>query len=132
MVLGKVENTGSSRNLHVQRKAGLEVVLPVDREVRAVMVRVRDENGGDSTGPTRNRRSEHATANAIDISGFRLADGTRISVRRDWNGERKKSQFLRAVHQRACGYFRVALSPDFNRAHHDHFHFDRGFLWTCR
>ena len=80
----------------------------------------------------RNRRSEHATANAIDISGFRLADGTRISLRRDWNGERKKSQFLRAIHQRACGYFRVALSPDFNRAHHDHFHFDRGFLWTCR
>jgi len=80
----------------------------------------------------RNRRSEHATANAIDISGFTLADGTTISVRRDWNGTRKKAQFLRAVHQRACRYFRVSLSPDFNKAHHDHFHFDRGFLWTCR
>ncbi len=31
----------------------------------------------------RSRRSEHATANAIDISGFRLANGTRISVKRD-------------------------------------------------
>ncbi len=80
----------------------------------------------------RNRRSEHATANAIDISAFRLRDGTRISVKRDWNGSRKKSQFLRAIHQRACRYFRVGLSPDFNKAHHDHFHFDRGFLLTCR
>lgn len=78
------------------------------------------------------RRSEHATANAIDISGFRLADGTRISIVRDWNGGRKKAQFLRAIHQRACRYFRVALSPDFNKAHRDHFHFDRGFLWTCK
>jgi hypothetical protein len=80
----------------------------------------------------RNRRSEHAMANAIDISGFRLKNGTFISVRSDWKGDQKKSQFLRAVHQRGCRYFRVSLSPDFNRAHHDHFHFDRGFLWTCR
>ncbi|MGI9523380.1 MAG: extensin family protein [Hyphomicrobiaceae bacterium] len=78
------------------------------------------------------RRSQHATANAIDISGFRLSDGTRISVLVDWQGSRKKSQFLRAIHQRACKYFRVALSPDFNRAHRDHFHFDRGMLSTCR
>ena len=32
------------------------------------------------------RRSEHATANAIDIAGFVLADGTTISVLSDWNG----------------------------------------------
>jgi len=78
------------------------------------------------------RRSEHAIANAIDISGFRLADGTRISVKRHWRGNNKKSEFLRAVHLSGCDYFRVSLSPDFNKAHHDHFHFDRGFLWTCR
>ncbi|MGI9478102.1 MAG: extensin family protein, partial [Hyphomicrobiaceae bacterium] len=32
----------------------------------------------------------------------------------------------------ACHYFRVALSPAFNAAHRDHFHFDRGILWTCQ
>ena len=26
------------------------------------------------------RRSEHATADALDVSGFRLADGRRVSV----------------------------------------------------
>ena len=73
-----------------------------------------------------------ATANAIDISGFRLASGERISVLRDWRGKGKKAEFLRAVHSGACSYFRVALSPEFNPAHRDHFHFVRGSLRTCR
>lgn len=30
------------------------------------------------------RRSQHATATAIDISGFRLADGRQITVAKDW------------------------------------------------
>jgi hypothetical protein len=78
------------------------------------------------------RRSEHATANAIDIAGFTLADGRQISVSRHWSGQGSESQFLKAVHQSSCRYFRVSLGPDFNEAHHDHFHLDRGILWTCR
>ena len=80
----------------------------------------------------RRRRSEHASANAIDISGFRLENGQRISLIKHWKGKSKEALFLRAVHARACRYFRVALSPDFNVAHRDHFHFDRGDLWTCQ
>ena len=30
--------------------------------------------------------SEHASANAVDIAGFRLADGRRVSVLGDWQG----------------------------------------------
>lgn len=78
------------------------------------------------------RRSEHATANAIDVSAFRLAGGDTISVLKHWRGGGKKAEFLRAVHSGACHYFRVALSPAFNIAHRDHFHFDRGMLWTCQ
>ncbi len=78
------------------------------------------------------RRSEHATANAIDIAGFRLVGGDTISVLKHWRAGGKKAEFLRAVHNGACSYFRVALSPNFNAAHKDHFHFDRGSLWTCR
>ena len=80
----------------------------------------------------RARRSQHATANAIDISGFRLADGTRISVKHHWTGDTEKAKFLRAVHSSACRYFRVSLGPNFNELHHDHFHFDRGSLWGCK
>lgn len=77
-------------------------------------------------------RSQHAAANAIDIGGFTLADGRHISVLKDWRGSGPASRFLRAVHDRACRYFRVTLGPDFNPAHRDHFHLDRGFLWSCK
>lgn len=77
-------------------------------------------------------RSQHASANAIDIGGFMLADGRQISVLKNWNGGSPEGRFLREVHARACHYFRVVLGPDFNVSHKDHFHFDRGPLWTCR
>ena len=78
--------------------------------------------------------SQHATANAIDIAGFVLADGTRISVLRDWQGEGAKPQFLRRVRDGACGAFSTVLSPDYNAAHADHFHFDMDDRWAsvCR
>ena len=79
----------------------------------------------------KNRRSEHATANAIDIAGFTLANGHQISVRGQWRGDGTDARFLRAAHDSACRYFRVVLGPDFNAAHHDHFHLDRGFGWLC-
>ncbi len=80
----------------------------------------------------RNVKSEHASANAIDISGFTLADGRQISVLRHWSAGGKEAQFLQSAHQRGCRYFRVALGPAYNAAHRDHFHFDRGILWQCR
>lgn len=69
--------------------------------------------------------SQHATANAIDISGFRLADGTRISVLRDWDDGDPAAAFLREVRDGACDLFSTVLSPDYNAAHRDHFHFDQ-------
>lgn len=69
--------------------------------------------------------SEHASANAIDVAGFRLADGRRVSVVRDWNGGGDKAAFLREVRDGACDLFATVLSPDYNRAHHDHLHFDQ-------
>lgn len=72
------------------------------------------------------RLSEHGRANAIDISGFLLADGRRISVQNGWNGDDASRAFLRAVRTSACKRFRTVLSPDYNAAHHDHLHFDMG------
>jgi hypothetical protein len=78
------------------------------------------------------RRSEHASANALDVAAFGLADGRRISVAQYWKSEGVEARFLRAVHRRACHYFHVVIGPDFNEAHHDHFHLDRGFFWRCK
>ena len=80
--------------------------------------------------------SEHATANAVDIAGFTLDDGTRISVAEDWDGGGARGRFLREVRDGACGLFASVLSPDYNEAHRDHFHLDqaeRGAWWrACR
>ncbi len=77
--------------------------------------------------------SQHATANALDISGFKLKSGREISVRRDWTGEKPDAAaFLRDAHKGACDSFRAALGPDYNAAHHDHFHADLGLWRSCR
>lgn len=81
-------------------------------------------------------QSEHSTANAIDISAFVLADGTRISLVNDWAPGDKRSEFLHAVRDGSCGLFSTVLSPDHNAAHANHFHLDmavRTAGWTvCR
>ena len=69
--------------------------------------------------------SEHATANAVDIAGFRLENGTRISVLDDWDGDGAKADFLRQVRSGACDLFATVLSPDYNAAHCDHLHLDQ-------
>jgi len=74
----------------------------------------------------RDRRSQHAKANAIDISGFTLEDGRAVSVLKDWTGSGHKAAFLHRIFDGARPYFRIALGPDYNAAHADHFHFDRG------
>lgn len=70
------------------------------------------------------KRSEHSSANAIDVSGFVLKNGRRITVLNGWNGSRDERQFLKAIHQSACKRFGTILSPDYNAAHRDHLHFD--------
>jgi hypothetical protein len=75
-------------------------------------------------------RSRHATAEAVDIAGFVLANGERIRVINDWSNEH--AAFLREIRDGACRFFDGVLSPDYNAAHRDHFHLDRGSYRTCR
>jgi len=84
--------------------------------------------GGVTKGPV--RISEHSFGNAIDVAEFKLADGTRISVLKDWGGFSalfdRKAAFLREVHKKACDIFSTVLGPEANKAHRNHFHFDLG------
>jgi hypothetical protein len=77
-------------------------------------------------------RSQHATANALDIGGFTLANGRTVSVLRHWSGTGAEARFLREIHARACRYFRLAIGPEYNALHRDHFHYDRGYLSRCK
>lgn len=139
----------------------------------------RNRNGG-ATGLV----SEHAFANALDISAFILTSGERVTVLESWpralttpplplpkpehpsgaaalvtpaavktpvppnsvEAAKVKSEetppppeatappadplanerndFVRRIHQAACGTFGTVLGPEANDAHKDHFHFD--------
>ena len=76
------------------------------------------------------RLSEHAIGNAIDISGFRLGNNSRISIEPDWNSGRK-GRFLQAIAKTSCRYFSTVLTPLSDADHQDHFHLDRGTWVSC-
>jgi len=76
--------------------------------------------------------SRHASADALDIAGFRLTDGRNISVLKDWPKQNQDAQFLRQLRDGACEAFSVVLSPDYNAAHRNHFHVDVGRWSVCR
>jgi hypothetical protein len=79
------------------------------------------------------RRSAHARAEAIDVSGFVLADGRRIVLKRDWQGgDAATREFLRVVHKSACKRFGTVLGPEYNAAHEDHFHLEGTGATFCR
>lgn len=79
------------------------------------------------------RLSAHASANAIDVSGFVLEDGRRITVLGAWTGGKaEEREFLRIVRDSACKRFATVLSPDYNAAHRNHFHLEPGGRGFCR
>jgi peptidoglycan hydrolase-like protein with peptidoglycan-binding domain len=97
--------------------------------------------------------SEHALANAVDISDFVLASGEQIAVVESWpNGPAtpplplpnpgrlssetfkmqrvsvssvdRERDFLKFVHDEACKTFGTVLGPNADEAHKNHFHVD--------
>ncbi|MCH8466757.1 MAG: extensin family protein [Roseinatronobacter sp.] len=69
------------------------------------------------------RISEHGRGRAIDISAIQLANGSEISVARDWRASRH-SRALRQMHRAACGTFGTTLGPGSDGRHETHFHYD--------
>ena len=78
------------------------------------------------------RLSEHASANAVDVSAFVLADRRRVGVKDWWFTDGEAGRFLHSVRAAACHRFNTVLSPDYNAAHADHMHFDMGRGPFCR
>lgn len=87
---------------------------------------MRTGSGGET------RMSTHATANSIDVSGFVLTNGEQVDLKKHWTQIGPKSDFLRDVFQSACLWFPVALGPEFNALHADHFHLQTRGWGLCR
>jgi hypothetical protein len=76
--------------------------------------------------------SEHSYANAIDIRGFTLKNGRKVTVLNGFGdvsrpAMRPESFFLRSVANRLYdeGAFSVVITPFFDRLHRDHLHLDQ-------
>lgn len=76
--------------------------------------------------------SQHAHANAIDIYGFTMEDGTEYSLIADWehdndNPSSAGGQLLKNFSDQvwAMMLWNIILTPNFNAAHDNHFHVDR-------
>jgi hypothetical protein len=79
------------------------------------------------------RRSGHAIANAIDIGGFALKDGRRVTILDDWNSpDPAVRRFLQTIRASACKRFGTVLSPDYNAAHRNHLHLEDDRARFCR
>jgi hypothetical protein len=76
--------------------------------------------------------SQHGLGRAIDVHGFELADGTKLTVARDWAPRGPRREFLHAVAREACRYFKVVLGPNADKYHQDHLHLDTGPYYACR
>lgn len=77
------------------------------------------------------RRSEHATAEALDISAFRLANGERVTILHGWRST-KTQPWLQALLTASCGYYGNGLGPKYNAAHANHFHLGMRGFGLCR
>jgi hypothetical protein len=111
-----------------------EVVQPLAKDELGSRVTRIDHLGSfacrTSTGRP-SRLSQHALGQAIDIAGFRLSDGSRVSVERDWSDSSAKGVFLHRLASKACRYFSVVLTPDSNADHYNHLHVDIGPEHFC-
>jgi len=68
--------------------------------------------------------SEHAFGNALDIAGFVLADGHKVTVQYGWHGSAEEQAFLHDVQLAACNEFTTVLAPGANIYHYNHIHVD--------
>lgn len=103
----------------VRGAAKAHLPAPVSSVRIAASYHCRGRRGGGGGG----RLSEHALANAIDVSAFTLRDGTMVDVT-ERRGASRERRFQRAVREAACRTFTTVIGPGTNAAHADHFHFD--------
>ena len=110
-----------------------DVLRPAANEIGTEVATI-NHVGTYNCRPMRNYNnllSEHGFANGIDIKGFSFKDGRSVSLIQDWDGAGEFSRFLHHVGKGACDVFPLALTPNHNSLHRDHFHLDAGIWPMC-
>ncbi len=78
------------------------------------------------------RLSEHATADAVDLAGFKMSAGETITVAGSWKETGKTSDYLHQVFSAGCPFMGNIIGPDYNAAHANHFHLGMRWFGFCR
>jgi hypothetical protein len=75
--------------------------------------------------------SEHAFGLAFDLKTVTTKKGTIVTVGKDWGKSTNKGAFLAPLRRRLLKESGIThvITPDYNAAHHDHLHIDRGLAW---
>ncbi|MBM3543054.1 MAG: extensin family protein [Alphaproteobacteria bacterium] len=104
----------------VQPAAHRQFGMPVVEIKQIASYNCRGRNGS-----RRGRLSEHSFGNALDIAGFRLANGQVITVVKGWwRGTPRERAFLQEAFAGACAEFFTVLGPGSDRYHYNHIHVD--------
>jgi hypothetical protein len=110
-------------------------VEPAAREILGAEVRQIDHLGVYACRNVNNqadgRPSAHARAEAIDVAGFRLSNGQRVTIAKNWAGDSPQARFLHRIRDDACHLFGTTLSPDYNALHANHLHLESGPPGAC-
>jgi hypothetical protein len=113
-----------------------QVLVPAAREIMNSQLTRVDHYGTYACrtiyGRPGERPSAHAHAAALDVAGFRFADGRRITVAADFRAGSDAGHFAQAARNGACRVFGTVLSPDYNAAHRDHLHLEGSGYRLCR
>ncbi|CAN5358107.1 extensin family protein [soil metagenome] len=113
-----------------------QVLKPAAREIMGARLSRVDHYGTYACrtiyGRPGERPSAHARADALDVAGFRFADGRRATVAADFQADSDQGRFVRAARAGACQVFGAVLSPDYNAAHRDHLHLEGSGYKLCR
>jgi len=113
----------------------VEAAEPLARRYMSTEIVRLDHFGAYSCRPVvgmAGRWSEHAAGRAIDVSGFLLKNGDRVTVERDWTIPGPKRDFLHALAKSACDYFNLVLTPESDKYHYNHLHLDIGHWRLCQ
>jgi hypothetical protein len=75
--------------------------------------------------------SEHAFGLAFDLKTVTTKKGTVVTIAKDWGKSTDKGSFLAPIRRRLLKETEIThvITPDYNAAHHDHLHIDRGLPW---
>jgi hypothetical protein len=75
--------------------------------------------------------SEHAFGLAFDLKSMTTKKGKVVTIAKDWGKDNKTGEMLVTFRRRMLKETGIThvITPDYNAAHRDHLHIDRGLPW---